>query len=215
VSRHHLGGLPAPLLLLVILGLVAYVVSAGSALSDRRIEIGFTLSAGLIAVALSRGWARRPEGLPPMAAALLLTGLVYGAATGGVWEARSAERGAVYPTIADDLAAALDAPLPVVSAGDRGRWLHLGFALSRRIGRTVQARPPDHGDYYLVTRSTRPPRWAEAPLAESGGFSLWRFDRTERVRRYGEPGGSSGGAAPAVSVSGRSASSAQPPPSAL
>lgn len=169
---------------IVVLGLAAYAIPAGAGLHDRIGPIGFSLAAGLIAVALSFAWAGRPERLPPFAAALLLLGLVYGAAAAGVWEARSAEPGAVRLAVADDLAGAVDAPLPVVSAGDRGRWLHLGYALSRRLGRTVQARPPERGDYYLVQLSKRPPRWAGAPLIESGEFSLWRFvDPAAAARR--------------------------------
>ena len=170
--RRLLDGPRVPML--VAAAGTAYVLIAGAALRERRAEVVFSLVTG--AAALLLGLALRRSGATAgPTAALLSVALVYGAATAGVWEGRSAERGAEDERVAAQLAGAIDAALPVVSDGDRGRWLRVGFALSRRIGRVVGAPPLPQQAHYLLRRRQRPHPPRSALLARSGDFAIYRI----------------------------------------
>jgi 4-amino-4-deoxy-L-arabinose transferase-like glycosyltransferase len=151
----------------------AYAVVAGMRLTDRRIEMAFSLAAVAAAPAVVL-WLRRARLVGAPAATLLAAALVYGALVAGVWEGHAAERGAADERVARELARAVDEPLPLVFEGDRGEWLRVGFLLSHQIGRVPQAEVEEGAAHFRLRRARKPAPEGAALVASDGGFSLYR-----------------------------------------
>jgi tetratricopeptide (TPR) repeat protein len=174
-----------PVLAVVVVG---YSLGGGSGLSpERRVEVWLTLAVGLATLGIFMN-AIRQRGLDSPALPLLTVGLVYGVLIAGVWEARRAEKGERDAAAGRELARSIDKRLPVVCSWTNGAGRRLAFTLSRSLGRTVFAHPPDGNGYYLIAPSAaETPAPGTSALAEARGFRLWRFEPWETRSLLGEP----------------------------
>jgi 4-amino-4-deoxy-L-arabinose transferase-like glycosyltransferase/tetratricopeptide (TPR) repeat protein len=182
-------GVQAGVFCLLALVVVAYTWSWGRELGDgRRIEAWLTAAIGLATPAAF--WvAGRRGGLGP-ASTLLAIGLVHGVMTAGVWEARRAERGVPLVAAGRELARAVDPAHPVVTTWTNGTGRQLAYAMSQAIGRPLWAHPPQEARrewYHLLAPDAALPPPGPTLLAESGGYSLWRFEPWETLSFDGRP----------------------------
>jgi hypothetical protein len=155
--------------------LVGVTVAAARGAALPAATVAATVAAGLLGVAGARAIAR---GQGALTASLLAAGLLYGVAYAGLVDARVAIRhDRVFVAPAEALAARVRPNVPlVVAAGTDRRFT---WPLVHRLGRLAVEEPPGP-PYDLVGPVGMPLPDHARPVAESGGFALFRVRHVPR-----------------------------------
>lgn len=166
-----------PWLALAAAWVVAVPLLARGRVALPAATVGATLAAGLLALAGARELARRRGAA---SAGLLAAGLLYGVSYAGLVDARAAVRHRAFEAAAAALAPQVlsDRPLVVAEGTDR----RFTWPLVHRVGRLALEEPPAP-PYDLVGPLDTPLPPRARPVAESGGFGLWRVRRVPRPAR--------------------------------
>jgi 4-amino-4-deoxy-L-arabinose transferase-like glycosyltransferase len=168
------GAAAGPWLALAAAWVVAVPLLAGGRVALPGATVAATLAAGLLAVAGARELARRRGAA---AAGLLAAGLLYGIGYAGLVDARAAARHRAFEQSAAALAPQVRPGVPLVVAERTDR--RFTWPLVQRVGRLAVEDPPEP-PYDLVGPLDTPLPERARPVAESGGFGLWRVRRVPR-----------------------------------
>jgi hypothetical protein len=106
-------------------------------------------------------------------AGLLLLGLLYAVSYAGTSRVQRAGRDFRYVEEAEQIAASVGKPVPVVVAGDVPYVL--SFYVSHALDRPLRQSPPSDGSHYLIARRGGKARTDAVARHETGRFVLWEI----------------------------------------
>jgi 4-amino-4-deoxy-L-arabinose transferase-like glycosyltransferase len=167
-------GVDWPWLVLAVAWLVAAPAVGAGHFHLPAATVAATAAAGLLAVAGAREVSRR---FGAFTAALLAAGLLYGVVYAGLVDSRAAVRHGAFVAAAEALAPRIRPHVPLVVAEGTDR--RFTWPLVHRLGRLAVEEPPGP-PYDLVGPVGMPLPANSRPVAESGGFALFRVRHVPR-----------------------------------